>query len=191
MSVVGSFVYPLEEIRTRCDLVEVVSAYVALKKSGRNLLGLCPFHNEKTPSFNVNPERQVWKCYGCGEGGDVFSFVQKMEKCTFPEAVEQLARKAGVTIERSEKAVRQLGERDRLLFANNAACSFFRAALANSSKAQQYLANRGVEARTIEKYRLGYAPDAWGELHSYLLGKSVSACLMMLALCRISSMRTW
>lgn len=174
MIVVGSFVYPLEEIRTRCDLVEIVSAYVALKKSGRNLLGLCPFHSEKTPSFNVSPDRQVWKCYGCGEGGDVFSFVQKIESCTFPEAVERLAQKAGVRIQRSEKTVRELGERDRLLFANNAACSFFQAALAKSVKAREYLADRAISQATIEKYRLGYAPDAWEELHNHLLDKSVN-----------------
>lgn len=169
------FEYPLEEIRAKCDLVEVVSAYVALtKKSGRNLLGLCPFHNDKNPSLNVSPDRQVWKCFSCGEGGDVFSFVQKIEKCTFPEAVERLAQKAGVTIERTEKAVREMGERDRLLFANNIACSFFQSTLAKSTKAMEYLSRRGVSAETIEKYRLGYAPDDWEQLHHHLLDKRIS-----------------
>ena len=164
----------MEEIRAKCDLVDIVSAYVALKKSGRSLVGLCPFHNEKTPSFHVNPERQVWKCFGCGEGGDVFSFVQKIEKSTFGEAAEQLARRVGVRIERSEKAVRELSERDRLFFANNTASAFFGETLKASRKAQDYLANRGVGPATIEKYRLGYAPDSWEELYSHLLHKSVT-----------------
>lgn len=165
--------YPIDEIRARCDLVEVVSAYVALRKSGRSMLGLCPFHNEKTPSFTVNPERQAWKCFGCGEGGDVFSFVQKIEKCTFPEAVEQLARRAGIEIRRTEAAAREIGERDRLLAANSAACSFFRAALKASPAALEYLERRGVGEQTIEKYRLGYAPDSWDSLAKYLMERSV------------------
>lgn len=165
--------YPIDEIRARCDLVEVVSAYVALRKSGRSMLGLCPFHNEKTPSFTVNPERQAWKCFGCGEGGDVFSFVQKIEKCTFPEAVEQLARRAGITIQRTEAAARQISERDRLLAANSAACAFFRAALKASPAVLDYLAKRGVSEQTAEKYRLGYAPDSWDSLAKHLMDRSV------------------
>ena len=109
-----SFRYPLDEIRDKCDLVEVVSEHVALRKRGRTLEGLCPFHNEKTPSFHVNPERQIWKCFGCGLGGDVFSFVQKIDNSSFPEAVESLARKVGVTIERTEQAARQVSEKERL-----------------------------------------------------------------------------
>ena len=121
----SSFRDPVEEIRERCDLVEIISQDVALRKSGRRLTGLCPFHNEKTPSFTVNPEMRVWKCFGCGEGGDVFSYVQKRDNLTFPEALELLARKAGVTLERTEKAAREYTEKERLVRANNAACEFF------------------------------------------------------------------
>lgn len=162
------FRYPVEEIREKCDLAEIISAHVALRKSGRTFLGLCPFHNEKTPSFHVNPDRQVWKCFGCGEGGDVFTFVQKIDSLTFPQAVEQLAKKVGVTIERSEKAAREYSERERILRANNAACAFFRTMLAGSSKAKDYLAKRGLSADALERYKLGYAPDAWDGLLSHL-----------------------
>lgn len=162
------FRYPVEEIREKSDLVEIISAHVALRKSGRTFLGLCPFHNEKTPSFHVNPERQVWKCFGCGEGGDIFTFVQKMDSLTFPQAIEQLAKKAGVTIERSEKAARQYSERERILRANNVACAFFRHSLGQSTKAKDYLSGRGLSADALETYKLGYAPDAWDGLLNHL-----------------------
>lgn len=165
---VDGFRYPLEEIREKCDLVEIVSAHVALRKTGRAFTGLCPFHNEKTPSFHVNPERQIWKCFGCGEGGDVFKFVQKMDNVTFPQAVEQLARTVGVTIERSEKAAREYSDRERILRANNVACSYFRSALGLSSKAKDYLNKRGLSADAMERYKLGYAPDGWDGLLDHL-----------------------
>ncbi len=161
--------YPLEEIKERCDLVEVISAHVALKKSGASsFLGLCPFHNEKTPSFNVNAERGVWKCFGCGEGGDVIAFVQKIDGLTFPQAVEQLARKAGITIERTESAARQYSERERFLRANNLACTYFRRELTDSKKAMEYLQSRGLSANAVNVYKLGYAPDSWDGLLNYL-----------------------
>lgn len=161
--------YPVEEIKERCDLVETISAHVALKKSGANsFLGLCPFHNEKTPSFNVNAERGVWKCFGCGEGGDVISFAQKIDGLTFIQAIEQLAKKAGIEIERSEQAARRYSERDRMLRANNIACSFFRQELARSEKAKEYLASRGLSPDALDVYKLGYAPDSWDGLLNHL-----------------------
>ncbi|MHB9037291.1 MAG: DNA primase [Armatimonadota bacterium] len=170
----SSFRYPVEEIRERCDLVEIISAHVALRKMGRTYKGLCPFHNEKTPSFNVDPDRQLWKCFGCGEGGDVFSFVQKAENLTFSEAVEQLARKVGVTIERSEQAAQALSERDRLFRANNVACTFFRKSLERSAKANNYLAKRGLTQLTVDKYRLGYSPGNWDDLLNHLTQQRIS-----------------
>lgn len=174
MNELSSFRYPVEEIRERCDLVEIISAHVALRKMGRTYKGLCPFHNEKTPSFNVDPDRGLWKCFGCGEGGDVFSFVQKIENLSFAEAVEQLALKVGVTIEHTEKAAKLLSERDRLFRANNLACTFFRKSLEKSTKAKQYLAKRGLTQSTIDKYKLGYSPDSWDELFNYLKLERVS-----------------
>ncbi|MCL5103643.1 MAG: DNA primase [Armatimonadetes bacterium] len=169
-----SFRYPVEEIRERCDLVEIVSQHVALRKRGRTMEGLCPFHNEKTPSFHVNPERQIWKCFGCGEGGDVFKFLQKIDNLTFPEAVEQLANKYGIKIDRSERATQAASDKERLLRANNIACAFFRTLLSKSSKAQEYIARRGLTEATIEKYKLGYAPDEWDSLLNHLTMQRVS-----------------
>jgi DNA primase catalytic core len=182
---VNSFRYPVEEIREKCDLVEVISAHVALRKTGRNFTGLCPFHNEKTPSFSVNAERQIWKCFGCGEGGDVFKFVQKIDNLTFPQAVEALAQKVGVTIERSEQASREYSDRERILKANNIACAFFRSSLERSAKAKEYLANRGLTTEAIERYKLGYAPDGWDGLLNHLaeqriaIGDAVKAGLLV------------
>ena len=170
----SSFRYPVEEIREKCDLVETVSAHVTLRKRGKTFVGLCPFHNEKTPSFHVNPERQWWKCFGCGEGGDVFDFVQKVDSATFPEAVERLARKVGVKIERSEKAAREYSERERIVRANNIACTFFRGELQKSKPAKDYLAKRGLSESSVEKYRLGYAPESWDSLANHLAKERVS-----------------
>lgn len=170
----SSFRYPVDDIRERCDLVEIISAHVALRKRGKTLVGLCPFHNEKTPSFHVMPERQIWKCFGCGEGGDVFSFVQKLENLTFAEAAEQLARKAGITIERSEQAAREYSERDRILRVNNVACAYFRKMLESSDAALKYIEKRGLTQATVEKYRLGFAPDSWDGLLNYLARERVS-----------------
>lgn len=182
----NSFRYPVEEIKERCDLVEVISQYVALKKRGKNFTGPCPFHNEKTPgAFTVNQENQFWKCYGCGEGGDVFTFVQKIDSLTFPQAVEQLAKKAGITIERSEQASREYSERERILKANNIACTFFRNALERSERAKEYLTGRGLTAEGIERYKLGYAPEGWDGLMSHLaeqrvaIGDAVKAGLLV------------
>ncbi|MGQ9581560.1 MAG: CHC2 zinc finger domain-containing protein, partial [Armatimonadota bacterium] len=136
---VASFTDSVEEIRRRIDLVDIVSQDVALRKSGRNLKGLCPFHSEKTPSFYVNPERQIWKCFGCGAGGDLFSYVQKRDNLTFPEALELLARRAGITLSRSGQASRAQSEKERIFSVNELACKFFQSILSQSSKAQQYI----------------------------------------------------
>ncbi|MCX6344352.1 MAG: DNA primase, partial [Armatimonadetes bacterium] len=170
----SSFRYPVDEIRDKCDLVEVISQHVALRKRGRTMEGLCPFHTEKTPSFHVNAERQIWKCFGCGEGGDVFSFVQKIDNLTFPEAAEQLAAKVGIKIERTEQAARQISDKERILLANNAACAFFRKMLTTSAIAQEYLKKRGLTESTVEKYKIGYAPPNWDDLLGHLTTQRIS-----------------
>lgn len=169
MREVGSFRDPVDEVRERCDLVEIVSQYVNLRRSGRTMVGLCPFHNEKTPSFHVNPERQRWKCFGCGEGGDVFTFVQKIDNLTFREALEHLARKVGVEIRRTQQSAKVYTEKDIILRANNVACEFFRSQLRESSRALGYLERRGLSESTIEKYLIGYAPDSWDGLLNHLI----------------------
>lgn len=161
--------YPLEEIKEKCDLVEIISGYVALRKVGGRFTGPCPFHNEKTPgAFSVNPANRVWRCWGCGEGGDVFEFVQKIDSLTFPQAVEYLAKKAGIEIERSEKATREYSEKERIVRANNTACAFFRNRLEGSAKAKEYIAKRGISADAVERYKVGYAPDGWDGLLNHL-----------------------
>ncbi len=164
----------VEEVRRRIDIVDLVSQDVALRRSGRNLKGLCPFHSEKTPSFHVNPERQIWKCFGCGAGGDIFSYVQKRDNMTFSEALEWLARRAGVTIERGGRAGSAQSEKQKIFKINEIACEFFQEMLSNSEKARAYLVERGVSESAIRKYKLGYAPDAWDALAQHLGRKQVS-----------------
>ncbi len=164
-----SFDDPVEEIKERVDLVEIISQDVALKRSGQQLRGLCPFHpDKKSPSFYVHPERKFWKCYGCQEGGDLFSYVMKRDSLTFREALELLAKKAGVTLERDPHAAKQQSEKERLLRANNVACDFFRSTLKQAAFAQDYLSRREIAASTVEKYRIGYAPDSWDALLEHL-----------------------
>ncbi len=166
--------YPLQEIRDKVDLVEIISRHVALKKRGRNFVGLCPFHNEKTPSFSVNPELQIFKCFGCGESGDVFTYVQKTEGLTFPETVESLAASAGIQIERTPQELTEHGLRDRIYRANNIACRFFMESLKSAPQVLEYAKSRGLSVSTIEKYKIGYAPDGWENLAGHLARERVS-----------------
>lgn len=149
----------LDAIRDRVSIVEVVGEHVALKKSGRGYLGLCPFHSEKSPSFTVNDERGLFHCFGCGEGGTVFTFLMKLERGEFREVVEQLASRAGVTLPAATDAPH--GEaRARLLQLNEAAQRRFRSALdaAAGAQARDYLARRGLEPATIERFGIGFCP---------------------------------
>jgi DNA primase len=152
----------LQEIRERVSIVEVVSGYVSLKKAGRNHVGLCPFHAEKTPSFTVNEERGLFHCFGCGAGGTVFTFLMRADRIDFREAVEILARRAGVRLpERMEPG--QSGEqRQQLLQVNELAQRHFRQALhsAAGGVARQYLQKRGVSTQLFDRYGLGFSPPA-------------------------------
>lgn len=156
----------VEEVRQKLDLLDVVSARVDLKKSGRSYKGLCPFHNERTPSFILSPERQNWHCFGCGAGGDVFAFVMKAEGVEFGEALRLLAARAGVTLDFSPRKVAESEERRRLLAANHAAARFFAQQLAEPGgrQAREYLEQRGVRPETVERFGLGYAPQGWDNL---------------------------
>ncbi|HKW44935.1 MAG TPA: DNA primase, partial [Candidatus Eremiobacteraceae bacterium] len=154
----------LAEINAKVDLLSYVSQYVTLKKQGREYVGLCPFHAERTPSFSVNAEKGVWHCYGCDAGGDLFKFVQRHENSDFPTAVRMLAGRAGITIDESPGAQRRRSEREGIYEANAAAQAFFSAALRKSASAQAYLAQRGIEEQTARAFGIGYAPDAWDDL---------------------------
>lgn len=161
------------EIKARIDIVGLVSQYLPLLKAGRNYKALCPFHREKTPSFMVSPELQIFKCFGCGAAGDIYSFVQQMEGVEFPEALRILAEKAGVKLSRFAGDPRA-EEKKRLSRINEQALRFFEFLLAKhrvGRRAREYLARRGIKNETIKKFELGYAPSSWDSLGKYLLGK--------------------
>ncbi len=157
--------WDLEEIRRRADIVDIISPHVRLRKSGRRLSGLCPFHQERSPSFTVDPEKGLWHCFGCKAGGDLFSFVEMMEKVSFQEAVELLARRLGLPPRAPADAARSRAK-ERLLSLHEEAARFFHASLKRpiGKRALTYLRERGVSAESIDGFLLGYAPDAWDGL---------------------------
>lgn len=161
----------VEEIKSRLDIVQVIGESVPLKKAGRNFKGLCPFHQEKTPSFMVNPERQSYHCFGCGEGGDLFEFVMKREAADFPEALRMLAQRAGVELKGFDAKASKA--KQRLFEANDQAAKYFTAALAHSTGkvAQDYLKSRGISKPTAAAFRIGYAPDDYDVLITALKKK--------------------
>jgi len=162
----------IDDIKQRLDIVDVVSDYVTLRKSGRNFKALCPFHAEKTPSFFVFPERQSWHCFGsCGVGGDIFSFVMKKEGVDFGQALRILAQRAGVTLVKKEKAEDK--EEERLYQVNEAAAQYYHRLLIDAESAEvarSHLAKRGIWRETIESFQLGFSPDSWDALSRHLLG---------------------
>ncbi len=159
----------LEDLSSRCDIYDVVSRYVTLKKSGSNWFGLCPFHGEKTPSFSVNTEKQIFHCFGCGVGGSVYNFIMKIENLTFPESVEFLANMAGVSLPKEDFH----DNRKRLYNLNLEAAKFFRDYLFSEQGKEglAYLTGRGLNLRTIRRFGLGFAPDAWSVLIEAMTAK--------------------
>ncbi len=152
----------IEEVRSRADIVEIVGAHVRLRRAGRNFVGLCPFHNEKTPSFSVNAERGFFHCFGCGVGGSAFNFIMRVEGLTFPEAVRSLAKKYGVTIPEHDVAGPAAGEREAMLKASEVAAEFFSHVLWNTTDgamARDYLKARAISVETARAFMLGFAPS--------------------------------
>lgn len=161
----------IDEIRSRFDIVDVVSEYVPLQRSGRGYKGLCPFHTEKTPSFHVNRERQFFYCFGCQTGGDLFHFLMKIERATFAEVAEKLAERAGIELApASPEEERRRRQREAIFKANRAAADFFVKALyADEGKgAREYLKGRGLTKETAQAFSLGYAPPGWHRLREHL-----------------------
>jgi len=167
----------IDDIKSRIDIVDVIGEAVSLQKAGRNFKALCPFHNEKTPSFHVSPDRQTWHCFGaCGTGGDVFSFIMKRQEIEFGEALRQLAERAGVTLP-DRRDARQTERDQRLLDANEAAAAYFHNAFLHADEAggaREYLAERGLDNATIEAFQLGFSPDSWDALRNHLTKKGFS-----------------
>jgi DNA primase len=168
----------LQAIRDRTDLVELVGRHVALKKAGRSYKGLCPFHHEKTPSFQVNPDRGIFHCFGCGESGNAFAFLIRIEGLTFPEAVRTLAASAGITIPESGRSEED-GVLERVLAANAAAQDLYRRALASEAgrDARAYLEKRGLPKDAIDRFGVGFAPPGWEELVRELRRVNIPAAI--------------
>ncbi|PIU78004.1 MAG: DNA primase [Candidatus Moranbacteria bacterium CG_4_10_14_3_um_filter_44_15] len=166
----------VEEIKNRIDIVDLVGEYIRLTKAGSNWKALCPFHNEKTPSFMVSEERKSFHCFGCSKGGDIFTFVMEMEGIGFREALEQLAQKAGITLKKREARDEKLESSKKKLFEIlELATKWYEKNLwegRGKEKILNYLHERGLNDGTIKKFRLGYAPDGWRNLLEFLLKKN-------------------
>jgi DNA primase len=166
---------PVEEIKKRIDIVDFIGSFINLKKTGRNFKAICPFHQEKTPSFIVSPERQIWHCFGaCNEGGDVIKFLMKWENITFVEALSELAKKTGVTLKQVNLEDAVWKKKQRIFSLNQLAASFFHYLLMKkeiAKKTREYLKKREINEKIIEKFFLGYAPSSWDSLLRYLIKK--------------------
>lgn len=164
----------IEEIKTRLNIVEVIGKHVKLKKAGRNFKGLCPFHNEKSPSFVVSPERQIFHCFGCGKGGTVFDFVMEYHHVDFAEALEDLAQEAGVTLTRRAGTSPEAGLKEKVYAVNHLASEFYHYILTKhklGEKGLLYLKGRGVSDKSITTFALGYSPNSWEGLYRFLRKK--------------------
>lgn len=159
----------IEQIKSKLDVVDVISGYIKTQKSGANFKACCPFHNEKTPSFYISPERQIWHCFGCSKGGDIFGFIKEIEGVEFPEALRILAQKAGVQLDQFDPKIRD--EKTRLLGLVELAVKFFEQQLWKGQVGQRvlaYLKDRGLTDETIKEFRLGFAPNDWHALSKFL-----------------------
>lgn len=165
----------VEQISSKVDIMEVISKYIPLKRAGRNFKALCPFHHEKTPSFIVSPQKQIFHCFGCGSGGNVFNFIMKYEKIEFPEAVKMLADRVGVNLPKTHFH-KDTTELEELYEINSLACDFFHSNLLKTEeakKAKNFLKERQIEDQTIAKFKLGFAPNASDSLFMHLSQKGV------------------
>ena len=163
----------VDEIKNRANIVDVISPLVQLKRAGSNYKGCCPFHKEKTPSFIVSEDKGMYHCFGCGEHGDIFSFIQKYYSLSFPEAVERLAAQYGVVIEQTNSYDDK--KRDKYYEINKMAAKYFYEKLSKSAnKGYSYLSKRGMDAKTMQSFGIGFATEDWSDLTEYLLSQGVS-----------------
>ena len=165
----------IDEIRSKSDILQIVGEYVPLKKRGKNYLGLCPFHSEKTPSFTVSPDKQIFHCFGCGEGGNIFSFLMKMENISFSEAVELLGGKVGITVQKSSAPSVNKNDKEKLIEIMELAERFYRETLdgIDGAAARDYLKKRGISDESAKTFKLGCSPSKWDSLLNYLYKRGV------------------
>lgn len=181
----------IDEIKSRIDIVSFISEYLPLKPAGTSFKALCPFHQEKAPSFFVSPERQIWHCFGCGAGGSIFDFLMKMEGLEFPEALRLLAKKANVVLKKEDPQL--VSQRTRLLEIFQQAARFYHEILTRfplGESARRYLKERGVSPEIIKEFQLGYAPDSWQTLLIFLTKKGFKEKEIALAGLAIQSERS-
>ncbi|RMD88402.1 MAG: DNA primase [Calditrichaeota bacterium] len=173
----------IQEIREATDIVEIISGYVSLKKKGRNYFGLCPFHTEKTPSFSVNPEKQIFHCFGCGAGGNIFTFLMRHEGMSFTEAVKYLAKKAGIQLVFDKEETPRSQEAESLYLVNEFAARFFKENLFSplGKQALEYLKNRGFSKEDLETFSLGFAPPGWENLVQFAKQEAQELSLLVRA----------
>jgi DNA primase len=169
----------INQIREANDIVEVISEYLPLKKKGKSYMALCPFHPEKTPSFSVSQERQIYHCFGCGKGGNVYTFLMEHEKLSFYEALKLLAKKANISLPQKPVDREKVETLDQLFYANQVANEYFQLSLSHSKKAKDYLNNRGFNKETIELFSLGYAPSDWEGLIKFSEEKGLKTEILL------------
>jgi len=170
----------IEEIRNKSDIVKIVSEYVKLRKTGKNYVGPCPFHSEKNPSFTVSQEKQLFHCFGCGEGGNVFAFIMKIENIGFAEAAEELGSKIGIAVSKPTASGVSRTEKEKLYEVTLLAAKFFRSSFeeARGQAARDYLRQRGIDEKTAKTFGLGYAPEGWDHLFRHLISRGVAPNLI-------------
>ena len=202
MGVLTNFI-PEETIRAienAADIIEVVSESVVLKKAGKNYVGLCPFHSEKTPSFTVNPDKQIFHCFGCGIGGNIFNFLMKQDGMSFPDAARMLARRCGIDIPMPQMAPAQkrlLSEKENLYALNRRVMEFYHHILiksASGENARRYLTQRGMTSQIIDAFKLGYVPGRWDSLVNFFAKNKIPQVLVQksgLIITKENSNKTW
>ena len=169
-----------QEVIEANDIVSVISSYVQLKKSGRSFMGRCPFHNERTPSFSVSPDKQLYHCFGCGAGGNVISFIMDIENMSFPEALEWLAERANITLpQKTEYTDYQYQQKKKFYEINRQLANYYYVLLKHSSKGQKYIQERGLDQSTIKTFGIGYSKDSWDNAIRFLSSNHVSSKEML------------
>lgn len=164
----------VDEIKSRLEIYDIVSQYVSLKKAGKNFKGNCPFHQEKTPSFIVSPDKNMCYCFGCKQGGDVFEFIKLVERVDFKGAVELLADKLGIAVSSDPHYKEKKGKKDMMKNVYRAVTDFYKQQRCNNPKVKEYLSNRGLSDEIIDKFEIGYAPNSYESTYSHLLAKKFS-----------------